>query len=248
MGCPLRSVCLVTMATGRYHAFLPSMVESAFDHLKGLETVCVLAEQPRPVSGHEMLWLPWGHFPWPYPTLLRYRAMSSYAHTLGSFDFVLYTDVDMLFVGDVDVDDVHGILAVQHPGHVGRDVNDFPYERRPESNSYIAPGDGKLYYCGGVQGGSANAYLAACSTIAGRIDDDLLQRTIPVWHDESAWNRYCLDHPPDTVFGPEYCTPDTARQSSSRILALSKNHDHYREVPIHERIRSLGRRVAHRLF
>lgn len=243
----MQSVCMVTMATGRYAGFVPALVDSARRHVQGLGGVCLLSEAPVTVPGSEMTWLPWGHFAWPYPTLLRYRAMSAYSRTLLAYDVVFFIDVDMLFVGSVDLTAVSGHFAVAHPGYVDVEPDDLPYERRSESAAFVPVGEGTQYFCGGVQGGSSEAYVAAVSAMADRVDADLAHDLVPVWHDESVWNRWCLDNPPCQVFSSDYCTPEGARSPRSRIVALRKGHDHFREIPLGQRLAKQARRLERRL-
>jgi histo-blood group ABO system transferase len=122
-------------------------------------------------------------------------------------------------------------LAVEHPGYVGQAAEGLPYERRLESACRVPPGAAKKYFCGGVQGGQASQYLDACAEMASWIQSDLDRDIIPVWHDESAWNRYCALNPPTTVWGPEYCSPEHEGNPGARIIALDKNHDAFRETP-----------------
>lgn len=239
------SVALVVLATGKYLEFVPSLVRSAKSHVVGLARVFVLTDvRPPDVDGVEVSWLPWGQTSWPYSTLLRYRAITAYADVLRGFDHVLHVDADMAFVGPVELPQAVGVFAVQHPGHVGVAAGDLPYERRVGSRARVLPDEGGRYVAGGVQGGTAAEYLSACGTMAGWLQDDLDHGVVPLWHDESVWNRYCITYPPATVLPVEYCMPDVIRVEGARILALSKDHDRYRNVPPVVRFR---RRVHRRL-
>lgn len=239
-------VALVVMATGRYIEFVPPLVASAQQHLVGLSTVFVLGDhRPPAIPGIAVRWLPWGHLPWPYSTLSRYRALTAYAEELRRHDVIVHTDADMVFVGPVDLSSVTGVFAVQHPGFVGRPVGEMTFERRPESRAYVVPGEGTTYVAGGVQGGRTADYLAACSVMAGWIQDDLDRQIVALWHDESIWNRYCITYPPEVVLPMAYCTPQSRVDDSTRIVALTKDHDRYRGVALSRRLaRQARRRLA----
>lgn len=225
------SVSLLVVATGRYQQFVPQVLASASRHVRGLDRVFLFTDQ-RPDQGLEqVVWLPWGHLGWPLPTLLRYRAFSAYRDVLETSGVLLYVDVDMRFADDIDMSDVSGLLAVEHPGYVGQAVGGLPYERRPESACCVPAGAAEAYFCGGVQGGQASQYLDACAEMASWIQSDLDHNIIPVWHDESAWNRYCALNPPKTIWGPEYCSPEHEGNLAARIIALDKNHDAVRGTP-----------------
>lgn len=229
-----RRVSLVIIATGRYDRFLPSLVASARTHVVSLHRVFVLADV-RPPTSLGVTWLPWGHVGWPYPTLLRFRAISAYADELSDTDILVYVDVDMLFTGEVDLTRVDGLVAVQHPGFVSTHPSAFPYERRPESRVHILEGSGTHYLAGGVQGGAVASYLLACSAMSAWVQQDLAAGVVPVWHDESVWNKWCLENPPSSLLDPTYCTPEPQRGAGTRIVALDKNHDVIREVPMPQR-------------
>jgi len=67
------------MATGRYQRFLPELVDTARRHVVGLERVFVLSERRPSLDSGDLpvVWLPWGHAPWPLPTLMRYSALTA---------------------------------------------------------------------------------------------------------------------------------------------------------------------------
>lgn len=240
-------VGLVTIATGRYIEFLPALVASAREHLVGLGPVFVLTDAEGARLPGDVTILPWGGMDWPLPTLLRYRAFGQYAAQLSTVDVLLYTDADMLFVGDVDIRDAGGLLAVRHPGYVTTALARLPYERRSASTAGVPQGSGSAYFCGGVQGGRASAYLAAAAAIDDGIAVDERNGVMAAWHDESHWNRYLVDHPAAIQLGSEYCTPDVDRTSTSRILALTKDHATFRSLRGTAKFRSHLAGLKHRL-
>lgn len=245
---------LVVIATGRYRSFVPGLVTGARTYLGGLDRVFVLSDS-RPPADSGVTWLPWGHMPWPYPTLLRYRAMTAYAASLAESEVLMYLDVDMRLQRPIELPRVQGLLAVEHPGFVGAMPETLPFERRPESMSFIEPGVGGAYFAGGVQGGTSVAYLTACAAIAKSIQTDLDRGIVPVWHDESAWNHYLTRNPPAAVLPASYCSPEYRQASDAFIIALDKNHDRLRQTPLKERtirrltaLRNRARRGAIRSF
>lgn len=63
---------------------------------------------------------------------------------------------------------------------------------------------------GGLNGGTAPAFLALCHTLARRTDDDLADGVIALWHDESQLNRYVaeLDPAEYRLLTPAYWYPE----------------------------------------
>ena len=60
--------------------------------------------------------------------------------------------------------------------------------------------------------------------MAAQIDDDASRGITAIWHDESHWNRYLIDHPPEVALPPTYCCPESWSMAGRKILALDKDH------------------------
>ena len=56
--------------------------------------------------------------------------------------------------------------------------------------------EGELYYAGGFNGGSTKRFLEMAEVLADRVNKDLENDVIALWHDESQMNRYLIDNPP----------------------------------------------------
>ena len=207
---------LVTVVTGEiYEKFTEDLFDSAeqFFH---------------PTDEVEFLMLP-GTPGWPEATMLRWH------HLFLGFpesDYVFMSDADMLFVADVwdEILPNDGITATQHPGYVGEVKERLPYERRPESFSYVAPHRGGTYYCGGFVGGTAEAMFDLAEIVSDKINLDRASGVTPVWHDESALNHTLLLIKPEVVLTPSYCYPDNdsyyktfwPEQYERKLVALDK--------------------------
>lgn len=159
--------------------------------------------------------------PWPYPTLLRYSLFLQEEEKLKEYDYLFYCDIDMKFVnivGDEILGD--GLTAAQHPMYALRKEYWPPYEPNEKSQAYIKrPGlvisdNGKprfmpLYYAGGFQGGTTKTFIEAMREMKSMTDKDLNKNYIPIWNDESIWNKYLFDHAPNIVLTPSYIYPDS---------------------------------------
>lgn len=158
---------------------------------------------------------------WPYPTLLRYNLFLQQEELLKEYDYIFYCDIDMKFinvVGDEILGD--GLTAAQHPMYAIKKEFYPPYEPNPESEAYIPrPGriindNGKprfmpLYYAGGFQGGKSDKWIEAMKEMRMMTDKDLTKNYIPIWNDESIWNKYLFNHEPSVVLTPSYIYPDS---------------------------------------
>ena len=84
----------------------------------------------------------------------------------------------------------------------------YPYERNKKSLAYIAPyGKNYTYYMGGLNGGTAEAYLNMIHTLAHNIRDDYNRGIVAKVHDESHINAYLRKHPCKKL-GREFCWPE----------------------------------------
>jgi hypothetical protein len=158
---------------------------------------------------------------WPFPTLLRYNLFLQEEAKLKEYDYIFYLDIDMKFVNIVG-DEIlgEGITASVHPGYYIKKELYPPYEPNPNSASYIKrPGklineNGKprfqpLYFAGGFQGGRSKKFIKAMKDCKKLIETDLNKSYIPIWNDESAWNKYLSKNPPEIVLTPSYIYPDS---------------------------------------
>ncbi len=157
---------------------------------------------------------------WPMPTLLRYHLFLQQEEILKEYDYIFYCDVDMQFVGIVG-DEIlsEGLTAAPHPGYFIRKELWPPYEPNKESASYInRPGVVALienkprfmpfYAAGGLQGGKATDFIKAMKECKKLIDNDQLKGYVPIWNDETAWNKYLFEVlPKDELNKVKFLTP-----------------------------------------
>lgn len=142
---------------------------------------------------------------WPMPTLMRYHLFLQQEEILEKYDYIFYCDVDMKFV-DIVGDEIlgEGLTAAPHPGYAIRKELWPPYEPNKDSANFInRPGvvilmEGKprfmpFYAAGGLQGGKADKFIQAMQQIKKLVDKDLSKNYIPIWNDETAWNKYLFE-------------------------------------------------------
>lgn len=193
---------LLLVATGeRYWGYAERLIDSANRFLFPHQTI-LFTDGPEDLGVDVKVVVP----PAGYPdaTLRRYHTFLRQRSILESYDFLIYSDVDMLFVAPVAERDVvtNGLFATEHPGYVG--LPGTP-ETNPGSSAYVARVG--TYFCGGFNGGITASYLAMAEAIRGGIDADAARGFTAIWHDESHINRYLLDHPPARILSPSFCFP-----------------------------------------
>lgn len=240
-------VCLV--ATGKYHQFLERVAKSCYSRfvkphqLEFFVFTDAISSVPEEYSGCAVHRYFVERKGFPGDTLYRYHYMLKAEADLVRMDHIFYMDVDYWVCNPAETDKllVEGLVAVKHLHNLhpqpGR-IKGSP-ELNPASTACI-PADKSMqfYFCGGFQGGSSGAYIQAMKDISAAIDTDDRNGVMAVWHDESHWNRYLVDHPPQTILSQSYvydeaCLDpknqgDTAiqlrkQQIVPRMVALSKD-------------------------
>jgi|SRR5579862_2268764 len=222
-------VGLMIMATGKYTQFVPPLIESARKHLCANHTVTYFVFTDGEIPhADDIVPLFQKRLGWPFDTMMRYHVYAKNAAVLQNQDYLFSCDADMLFVDTVGDEILGERVATLHPGFVGQRGS---YYRNPHSLAYVSDKEGQYYFAGGFQGGSAKEVLLIAQTLSERIDDDLSRDVIAEWHDESHWNRYCIDHPPTIILSPSYCYPENWKLNyQKKLLALDKNHDEIRKL------------------
>ncbi|MDE3055875.1 MAG: hypothetical protein KGI80_04190 [Verrucomicrobiota bacterium] len=222
-------VGLLVVATGKYTQFVAPLVESARKYFcKGHTVTYFIFTDGQVPSAFDIVSLPHRKLGWPYDTLMRYAAYQSAQHLLIQQDYLFACDADMLFCADVGEEIFSKRVATLHPGFFPE--SPYPrsrgaYDTNPISTAYVPPHEGTHYFAGGFYGGESSEVLRIVNVILERIEKDKQNGYIAVWHDESHWNRYCIDFPPTLILSPSYCYPESWSLSyTKKLLALDKNH------------------------
>jgi len=218
---------LLIMATGKYIQFVDPLIASAEKHFCKNHHVTYFVFTDSPQTPEEnIVYLFQKKLGWPFDTMMRYHVYLRHKNLLETQDYLFACDADMLFVDEVGDEILSDHVATLHPGFVGKWGS---YETNPSSKAYIRKGEGDYYFAGGFYGGRTKEVLNIAKVNSDNINDDLSRGIIAVWHDESHWNRYCIDHKPTVILSPSYCYPeDWNLPYSPKLLALNKNHDEIR--------------------
>lgn len=149
---------------------------------------------------------------WPGSTLFRFKMFSRITEQLKIFDYIFFMNANVVCMKEITremflpID--YELLVVQHPGYYNKERYEFPYERRKKSTAYIPYRDGRVYVCGGINGGKAEAYLRLIKELDQKIQDDYKRGVIAVWHDESQLNRYIVNNINYRLLSPAFCYPE----------------------------------------
>jgi histo-blood group ABO system transferase len=229
------NVGLLIMATGRYIEFIEPLVASAKKHFCADHEVTyfvytdgVLPPMDNVVSIYQK------RLGWPYDTMKRNYVYLKSQDAFKEMDYLFACDSDMLFVDTVGEEIFGERVATISPGFASG--SPFPrkrgaFETKPQSMAYVRDDEGNDYYfAGGFFGGTTKEFLKILEVTNANIDKDLEKGIIAEWHDESHWNRYCIDNPPTVILSPSYCYPENWKMPYvRRLLALDKDHAAIRE-------------------
>ena len=254
---PKITLCLI--ATNKYKQFVRPVLESAAEFLfKDHELeICLFTDKPEyfedyqdeileNVTNYRYLYNICGRFNikmitipphgFPAATLYRYAMFTEHKKEITG-DYVMFSDVDMLFKGEITDDILHnGITAVLHPGFYS--LKGGAWCNNIASKAFTPEVNRTAYYCGGVQFGERTAYLEAARILSENIKEDDNNGVLAEWHDEAHWNKLLSEMNNNKVLTPEFCmvdNPDLQKEwgllgIEPKIVALSKNHDELREI------------------
>lgn len=204
---------LIVIATNRYIEFVPNLISSVKQNfLKNHEVEIFLFTNQTFVD--DVTIIQTDHKPWPWMTLGRYHLIK----TLKKYpkkDYYYYIDADMLVIDEVGEEIFGNRVAAIHGKFKKKPGN---FDRNPLSLAYVPIEITNPYFCGGFQGGSN--YLEDAEELAIRIDNDFNNGVIAAWHDESHWNRFCLDYAPDIILPHHYCSQ---KEKDAKILIVKKD-------------------------
>ena len=184
-------------------------------------------------TSRPITYIPIEHKPWPHATLKRYEFFWGNREKLAGMDYLIYTDIDALFVDEVKTDILGDLISVLHCGYY-KCTQEAQFIDDTNSLCYAPKSEYEFYYAGGMQGGSRERYLELCRWCSETIEQELAAGRKPVWDDESVYNYYLLQHPPTVKLNPSYHYPESNIQHYKakwkdesirpKFLLLDKNH------------------------
>lgn len=222
------NIGLLIMATGKYISFVEPLIQSAETYFcQGHHVTYFVFTDGGLEESDNVVKINQPRLGWPFDTMMRYEVYYKSKDLLLKQDYLFACDADMLFSGVVGDEILGERVATQHPGFVGKRGS---YETNPLSLACVYDWEGSQYFAGGFYGGTSAEVINICKTNSGNIEIDLSNGIIAVWHDESHWNRYLINHPPTVILTPSYCYPESWNLPyPKKLLALDKNHKEMRE-------------------
>jgi len=238
----MKKVAALYICTGKYVAFWPEFYESAEKFLlksceveyfvfTDAETLPAGADDPKVHVLYQEA------YPWPFGTLKRFEIFLRREEELKAFDYIFFFNANAQFMQPITeaeflprIEKGERLLVVRHPGFYNLPNYEYTYDRNPRSSAFIPMGLGRYYVCGGINGGTSQAFLKLCHTLNDRINRDLKRDVIALWHDESQINRYILFRHDCRVLHPGYCWPEEDYHLPYPCMILIRSKARYFDV------------------
>lgn len=213
-------IAISFIATGKYLNYLPKWYEYLEKNfLPGVEKKILvftdgeLNETPENIKVYNI-----EHKEWPYITLERFNTLLLAKEEIENYDWFVFLDADTLVVTEITpeefFDNTKSFIGVHHPCHYLQmpPHNKYPGAFEIDKNSRACieeNSDFSVYYQGCVWGGKVPKIIDMIKELNKRIEEDLKNDVIAVWHDESHLNKFYLEVSDDVnILPPSYAFPN----------------------------------------
>jgi len=236
-------VAIIFIGTGKYINFLPNYYENIEKNfLPNWEKTFLVFTDGKLEDPPENI-IPYyqEHLEWPYITLKRFEIINRARDQISKHDLLVFLDADTLVVDEVVEKEFVSdkpFFGVWHPCHnLGMPPhNKLPgaFDTNPNSTACIdlsMDNCSKYYYQGCLWGGKVPEILDMIDILNTKVNKDLENGVIALWHDESHLNKFFIENP-DLVntLGPEYAYPEVFAgycDFEPKIVHLAKDNSKY---------------------
>ncbi len=228
-----KKIGILIICTGKYHIFFEDLYKSCEKFFLPAYSKKYFVFTDYKIKKRKNVKIIYqSHLGWPYDTMMRFHMFNRITSELQKLDYLFFFNANMKIIKTVNSKKIiptkqnNYLVGVKHPGFINHVPSQFPYERNPKSTFYIKKTEGETYYQGCLFGGRTQEFLEMSKILAEKIDNDLSNKIIPVWHDESALNWYFKDKNV-LQLGPEFAYPESSKSLSitffkKKIIQLDK--------------------------
>ena len=173
---------------------------------------------------------------WPYDSMMRFEMFYRRKPMLERCDYLFFLNINLICkktIGEeiLPTEENDWLTVCTHSGYYNKPPEAFPYDRNPNCSAYIPFGEGKHYAPGGFNGGRSAEFIKFCEVSAQNVKQDLKNKIIAIWHDESHLNKYILNKTP-LILPINYMYPKTVKwlketQYSKDIKMELRDKVHY---------------------
>ena len=193
-----KKIAIILIATDKYIDLIPNLKESIDKYfLQNYQKTIFVFNDNDLISDVENIKI--NHLPWPMNTLMRFHYISMIKNKLNEYDYIYYMDSDII-VNDIIDEEIfpmkNEIVSTKH-FHFQTSTSIGPYEfENKNSLAYVEKSDvlQNMYCQACFFGSSKTSFINMVDHIKDEIETDLKNNIIPIWHDESYFNKYILTH------------------------------------------------------
>ena len=237
-------VAISFLGTGKYLDFLPQYYQNIEEYFlpNTKKTILAFTDGELDEAPKNIKVFPQEHLDWPYITLKRFEIINKAREIINDHDWFVFIDGDALVVDRIEEEEFFTdkpLFGVHHPCHYLKmpPHNQPPgaYDQNKESTAYVdvEKENPQTYFQGCFWGGKVPAIMQMIDELEYRVNKDLENDVVALWHDESHINRYFLEREFDVhTFGPEYAYPEVFDQYCNfdpKIVHLAKDNSKYQQ-------------------
>ena len=225
------TIAILYICTGKYNQFFSGFYKSAEKYLlvDAEKHYFVWTDDDQLAVGHPDVHIYHKDCAgFPADSLFRFEMFMQAEEQLKKYDYIYFINANALFlkpVGEEILPDETGLAM-----GIGRGTREkqhpmlYPYERNKMSLAYVAPYQPPyVYFMGGLNGGTPEAYLQMIRTLSKNIRDDYNRGIVAKAHDESHINAYMRTHPCKILSG-ELNLPEEIMTANSKMIFREKTH------------------------
>lgn len=171
------------------------------------------------------------HEAWPMITLKRYDNISKFEDKIAKDDLCIFADIDLMPVAEIGSLAVNKYFGVEHPGnHYVNNINSL--ETNTKSAAYVNINNLPInykYIQGCLWGGIGQDFIHMVSLLKNNTEEDLKNKIIAKWHDESHLNKFYIDNINEFKILPASCAyPENWELNIPKhIIHKDKNMNEY---------------------
>ena len=233
-------VAITFIGTNKYLDFLPKYYESIKENfLPNSEKVFLVFTDGDGDFPDDVKVFKQEHLEWPYITLKRFDIISKARTIIEDCDWLVFLDADTRVVDRITEEEFFSdkpYFGVHHPCHALGMQPHTEYPGAFETNINSRAGvtkedDTSMYYQGCLWGGRVPEVLDMIEELDSRVEEDLSNDIVAVWHDESQLNKFYSEVKEDVhLLGPQYAYPEVFQDHCNfepKIVHLAKDNSAY---------------------
>ncbi len=203
-----QKVAIIYIATGNYSIFWNNFYQSAEKNfLPGVQRhYFLVSDKSFEKLPDNVTYIYYPHKEWPSIVVEKFAIIYSLKDRLADYSYTYSFNANTWFIqpvkGDILPSKIQKIIASLHPGFYKKNQQ-YPYCSDKNSPAYLEQNEKSKYYQSGVIGGITEDFIEMAKTIKQWTNNDLKRNYIPIWQDESYFNKYVSDKNP-LVLTPDY--------------------------------------------